>query len=157
MTESSGHPYSAVMREAPSPVDSPHEHKAIWPHALALAGELGFLLAAFYYFDRARRGLWEGRFNELPPSHVQWCSAAYALTLVIGILTAYQMVQTVRRKSQVLILNARRCQLIVALGVIAVGARVLFDVFSITFIFWGFFCLWAYASLDFVKRPFNRE
>ena len=157
MTETSGSPYSADMREAPTPVDSPHEHKAIWPHALALAGELGFLLAAFYYFDRARRGLWEGRFNELPPSHVQWCSAAYALTLVIGILTAYQMVQTVRRKSQVLILNARRCQLMVALGVIAVGARVLFDVFSITFIFWGFFCLWAYASLDFVKRPFNRE
>jgi len=77
--------------------------------------------------------------------------------LVIGILTAYQIVQTVRRKSVVLVLNARRCQLIVALGVIAVGAHVLFDVVSMTLILWGLFCLWAYKSLDFVKRPFNRE
>ena len=157
MTETSEHPYSVGMREAPSPVDSPYETSQIWPHVLALAGELGFLLVTSHYFARSRSGLWEGRFNEAPSSHVQWCSAAYALTFVIGILTAYQIVQTVRRKSVVLVLNARRCQLIVALGVIAVGARVLFDVVSMTLILWGLFSLWAYASLDFVKRPFNRE
>jgi hypothetical protein len=157
VTGANGHPYSAAMREAPSPVDSPYETSPIWPHVLALVGELGFLLVTSHYFARARSGLWEGRFNEAPPSHVQWSSAGYALTLVIGILTAYQIVQTVRRKSAVLVLNARRCQLIVALGVIAVGARVLFDVVSMTLILWGLFCLWAYKSLDFVKRPFNRE
>ena len=143
MTETSGHPYSAVMREAPRPDDKPAKLPMVWPHALVLIGEMLLLLAAFDYFERGRRTLWDGRSESSAPSHVQWFAAAYALTLVIGILTAYQLVQTLRRNSQVLRLNARRCQLMVALGVIAVGARAMFDGYGTTFIIWGLFCLWA--------------
>lgn len=157
MTETNGSPYSVGMREAPRPDETSTKLPMVWPHALLLVGELLLFLAAFDYFERGRRTLWDGRSESSAPSHVQWFAAAYALTLVIGILTAYQLVQTLRRNSQVLRLNARRCQLIVALGVIAVGARGMFDGYGKTFILWGLFCLWAYASLDLVKRPFHRE
>lgn len=129
----------------------------VWPHALVLIGESLLLAAAFDYFERGRRTLWDGRYDSAIPSHVQWFSAAYALTLVISILTAYQLVQTLRRKSKVLRLNLRRSQLMVALGVIAVAARAIFDVYGTAFILWGLFNLWAYASMDSVKRPFDRE
>ena len=157
MTGANGHPYSGGMREAPRQDDNPAKPPMVWPHALVLIGEMLFLSAAFNYFERGRRTLWDGRYDSSAPSHVQWFAAAYALTFVIGILTAYQLVQTLRRNSQVLRLNDRRCQLMIALGVIAVGARAIFEFHGITFILWGLFCLWAYASLDFVKRPFNRE
>lgn len=157
MTETGGSPYSADMREVPSPEEKPAIRAMILPHVLVLLVELFLLLVAFDYFERGRRTLWDGRYESSAPSHVQWFAAAYALTFVIGILTAYQIVQTVRRKSQVLRLNDRRCQLMIALGVIAVGARAIFEFYGITFILWGLFSLWAYASLDFVKRPFNRE
>ena len=157
MTETDGSPYSAVMREAPTPEEKPAIRAMILPHVLVLLVELFLLLVAFDYFERGRRTLWDGRYESSAPSHVQWFAAAYALTFVIGILTAYQLVQTVRRKSQVLRLNDRRCQLMIALGVIAVGARATFEFYGITFILWGLLRLWAYASLDFVKRPFNRE
>jgi hypothetical protein len=145
------------MREAPDPAGPTNEIRIIWPHVTVLACELGLLLAASHYFARARRGLWEGRLDEAPPSHVQWSSAAYALTLVIGIITAFQLIQSIRRKSQVLALNAYRCQLMVALGVIACGIRVIIEGYGLVFILWGLLCLWAYTSLDFVKRPFDKE
>ena len=157
MTDGRADPYSPGMREAPRQDDKPAKLPLVWLHALVLIGEIMFLSSAFNYFERGRRTLWDGRDKSSAPSHVQWFAAAYALTLVIGILTAYQLVQTFRRKAQVLLLNARRCQLIVALGVIAVGARAMFDGYGTTFILWGLFCLWAYASLDLVKRPFHRE
>ena len=157
MTETNGSPYSVGMREAPRPDETSTKLPMVWPHALVLIGEMLLLLAAFNYFERGRRTLWDGRYESSVPSHVQWFAAAYALTFVIGILTAYQLVQTLRRNSQVLRLNDRRCQLMIALGVIAVGARAIFEFYGITFILWGLFCLWAYASLDLVKRPFNRE
>lgn len=157
MTETSGNPYSSVMREAPTPEEKPAKLPMVWPHALVLIGEMLFLSPAFNYFERGRRTLWDGRYEGSAPSHVQWFAAAYALTFVIGILTAYQLVQTLRRNSQVPRLNDRRCQLMIALGVIAVGARAIFEFYGITFILWGLFCLWAYASIDSVKRPFNRE
>jgi len=157
VTESSGSPYSSCMREAPRQDDKSAKLPMVWPHALVLIAEMLFLWAAFNYFERGRRTLWDGRYDSSAPSHVQWFAAAYAVTLVIGILTVYQLVQTLRRNSQVLRLNDRRCQLMVALGVIAVGARAIFEFHGITFILWGLFCLWAYASLDFVKRPFDQE
>ena len=157
MTRSPAFSYSAAMREAPRQDDKPAKRARIWPHAFVLIAEMLFLWAAFNYFERGRRTLWDGRYESSSPSHVQWFAAAYALTFVIGLLTAYQLVQTLRRNSQVLRLNDIRCQLMVALGVIAVGARAIFEFHGITFILWGLFCLWAYASLDFVKRPFDQE
>jgi hypothetical protein len=145
------------MREIPSQEEKPARRARIWPHALVLIAEMLFLWAAFNYFERGRRTLWDGRYDSSAPSHVQWFAAAYALSFVIGILTAYQLVQTLRRNPQVLRLNARRCQLMVTLGVIAVGARAIFELHGITFILWGLLCLWAYKSLDFAKRPFDRE
>jgi ABC-type glycerol-3-phosphate transport system permease component len=113
-----------------------------------------FFLKAFDHFGRLR-----GRysFENGPTTHAHMYAAAYALTLVIGILTAYQLIQTFRRRTEVLRLNARRCQLMVALGVIAVGARTFIEDFGLTFMLWGLSCLWAYESLDFAKRPFERE
>jgi len=142
------------MREAPRQDDKPARLPALWPHALVLFGEMFFFLTAFDHFGRLR-----GRysFENRPTGHTHLCAAAYALTLVIGMLTAYQLVQTFRRKSEVLRLNARRCQLMVALGVIAVGVQIIIDDFGLTFILWGLVSLWAYSSLDFMKRPFDRE
>ena len=45
----------------------------------------------------------------------------------------------------------------IALGIIASGASIINGVYGTVFMLWGLFCLWAYASLDFVKRPFNQE
>ncbi len=147
-------PHPEPMREAPRQDDEPARLTTVWPHALVLIGEMLFFLKAFDHFGRLR-----GRytFENRPTAHTHLCAAAYALTLVIGMLTAYQLVQTFRRKSAVLRLNARRCQLMVALGVIAVGVQIIIDDFGLTFMLWGLFCLWAYTSLDFVKRPFDKE
>ena len=145
------------MREIPSPEEKPVRRAMVWPQVLVLAGELLLLLTAFHHFERGRNNHWNAGYDSSATSHAQWFAAAYALTLVIGILTAYQLVQTIRRDAEVPRLNHRRCQLMVALGVIAVGARVIFEFYGITFILWGLFCLWAYTSLDFVKRPFEKE
>jgi len=142
------------MREAPRQDDKPARLPAVWPHALVLIGEMLFFLTAFDHFGRLR-----GRysFENGPTTHAHLYATAYALTSVIGILTAYQLIQTFRRRAEVLRLNARRCQLVVALGVIAAGARTWIDDFGLTFMLWGLLCLWAYKSLDFAKRPFDRE
>jgi hypothetical protein len=142
------------MREDPRQDDNPARLPAVWPHALVLVGEMLFFLTAFDHFGRLR-----GRysFENGPTTHAHLYATAYALTSVIGILTAYQLIQTFRRRAEVLRLNARRCQLVVALGVIAAGARTWIDDFGLTFMLWGLLCLWAYKSLDFAKRPFDRE
>jgi ABC-type glycerol-3-phosphate transport system permease component len=142
------------MREAPRQDEKPARLPAVWPHAFVLIGEMLFFLTAFDHFGRLRRRY---SFENGPTTHAHMYAAAYALTLVIGILSAYQLIQTFRRRAEVLRLNARRCQLMVALGVIAVGARIWIEDFGLTFMLWGLFCLWAYKSLDFVKSPFDRE
>jgi hypothetical protein len=145
------------MREVTSQEEKPARRARIWPHALILVGEMLLQLAALVHFDWMRHAFWTNRYDQAAPPHSHLHSAAHALTIVLGVLTAYQLVQTIRRKAQVLTFNTRRCQLMIALGIIASGASIINGVYGTVFMLWGLFCLWAYTSLDFVKRPFDRE
>jgi len=130
------------MREAPSQEEKPARLPAVWPHILVLAGEAFLIVCAFDHLSRKQRS--------------EWGPVGAALTFILGALTVYQFVQTLRRKQVVVRVNQIRCQLFLAIGVAGAGASHLFDEFTLTMITWGLFCLWAYASFDFVKRPFNQ-
>jgi len=131
-----------LMREVPIPENKPARQPVVWPHIIVLAGEAFLIVCAFDYLSRKQRG--------------DWGPVGAALAFVLGALTVYQTVQTLRRKVVVLRVNRIRCQLFLAIGVAGAGASHTFDEFTLTMITWGLLSLWAYASFNFVKRPFDQ-
>lgn len=144
MTGANGHPYSAGMREAPRQGEKPAKLPMVWPQMILLVGEMVLTFFAFNYLISYYKN------NSL-------AAIAVALTMLLGILSIYQFIQCARRKACVVPINTRRGQLFVLIGVIEAGAFHGISGFLPIMIICGLFSLWAYTSLDFVKRPFNRE
>lgn len=131
------------MREATEPQADTAKLPMIWPHLLALLGESFLVVCAFDYLNSKRRS--------------DWAAGGTALSFILGALTLYQFVQTVRRNEIAVRINQARCRLYLAIGVAGSATSHNFDDFTLTMTMWGLFCLWAFNSLEFVRRPFQSK
>lgn len=136
-------PHPAAMREYTEPQADAAKLPMIWPHLLVLLGESFLVVCAFDYLNSKRRS--------------EWAAGGTALSFILGALTVYQFVQTVRRKEIALRINQARCRLYLAIGVAGAAASHSFDDFTLTMTMWGLICLWSYNSLESVKRPFQSK
>jgi hypothetical protein len=131
------------MREVSDPQAAAAKLPMLWPHLLVSIGELMLLNLTAQYLADYRKN--------------EWAAIGLTLTFVQAILTVYQFGLCVRRKARTLVINAWRAKLYVVIGAAGAGAYKGVDGFPPTMIFWGLLSLWAYSSLDFMKRPFDRE
>lgn len=131
------------MREYTEPQADAAKLPMLWPHLLVLIGELALLNLTAQYLAYY--------------SQNEWAAIGLTLTLAQAILTIYQFTLCARRKARFLAINAWRAKLYVVIGAAGAGAFKGVDGFPPTMVFWGMLLLWAYSSLDFMKRPFDRE